>query len=513
MKIEVKVVKWSYHHSAYFLDNILYLEIDKWDDYLFKTTFHAYWGKTSLGEIKITYKGQNENSLTSFHIKKETFPLNGKYCSLGMQMFYEGLMQLETSIKNEILVCLRDCVYNSEIYDEFKSEKAFRASLLRNIDWKYHKQLCNSILNGNAILTPYDIKIEAFKEDDSEPITIKLQSNPDSALPTNIHVLIGRNAVGKTQLLDKIYNPKCKNFYSKVNMDAKEIKKIIYIDLRTTGLTEELRDKIEQLNKLLGIPDPDDPFEMPPIEDTNEYKCYKLFEDLLCNKNKEPNKIEITDTSKIYFKTGLDKCFSRVDWKDRWFEIVKKLYTDPIFKTFDYINHMEDMNYIINNYNIASSGHKHILLILTYIIPLVSERTLVLIDEPETHLHPPLLSSFIRTLSKLLKERNAIAFIATHSPIVLQEVPKSCVSILERDESGLFLRRPERETFAENIGTLTSDVFGYELKNSGFYKLLNDEVESDKSYEKIMEKFGDKLGSEGLSIIAHLINKKSQINK
>lgn len=48
----------------------------------------------------------------------------------------------------------------------------------------------------------------------------------------------------------------------------------------------------------------------------------------------------------------------------------------------------------------------------------------MLIDEPEGHLHPPLLSAFVRALSELLVNRNGVAIIATHSPVVLQEVPR-----------------------------------------------------------------------------------------
>lgn len=59
-------------------------------------------------------------------------------------------------------------------------------------------------------------------------------------------------------------------------------------------------------------------------------------------------------------------------------------------------------------------------------------KTLVLIDEPESHLHPPLLSAFIRALSDLLLDRNGLSIIATHSPVVLQEVPKRCVWKINR---------------------------------------------------------------------------------
>ena len=64
------------------------------------------------------------------------------------------------------------------------------------------------------------------------------------------------------------------------------------------------------------------------------------------------------------------------------------------------------------------------MLILAQLVYLLDEKFLVLIDEPECHLHPPLLASFIQCLSYLLRERNAIAIIATHSPVVLQEVAK-----------------------------------------------------------------------------------------
>ncbi|PJN92440.1 hypothetical protein CNY89_29680, partial [Amaricoccus sp. HAR-UPW-R2A-40] len=72
-----------------------------------------------------------------------------------------------------------------------------------------------------------------------------------------------------------------------------------------------------------------------------------------------------------------------------------------------------------------SSGHAIIILTLTQLVAQVQEKSLVLMDEPESHLHPPLLSAFIRSLSRLLHRQNGVAIIATHSPVVLQEIPRS----------------------------------------------------------------------------------------
>src|SRR5690606_23527220 len=145
---------------------------------------------------------------------------------------------------------------------------------------------------------------------------------------------------------------------------------------------------------------------------------------------------------------------------------------------------------------------------ITRLVETVEERTLVLLDEPEGHLHPPLLSAFTRALSDLLIRRNGVALIATHSPVVLQEVPKSCVSILRRSGSQMAVDRPQLETCGENIGALTREVFGLEVTNSGFHKMLLDAVNEFDNYEDIVEHFNGELGMEAKAIIRALLATK-----
>ncbi|WP_420800346.1 AAA family ATPase [Paenibacillus marchantiae] len=129
----------------------------------------------------------------------------------------------------------------------------------------------------------------------------------------------------------------------------------------------------------------------------------------------------------------------------------------------------------------------------------------MLLDEPEAHLHPPLLSAFIRALSDLLVQRNAIAIIATHSPVILQEVPKSCVWKLRRNGSQLEINRAMAETFGENIESLTSEIFELEITYSDFYKILRDGVEKYGNYEDIVESFNNELGWEAKAILRALL--------
>ena len=158
-----------------------------------------------------------------------------------------------------------------------------------------------------------------------------------------------------------------------------------------------------------------------------------------------------------------------------------------------------------NLFNRMSSGHAVVLLTITKLVETVEEKTLVLLDEPESHLHPPLLSAFTRALSDLLVNRNGVAIIATHSPVVLQEVPKSCVSILRRIRLTANVDRPESETFAENVGVLTREVFGLEVSQSGFHDLLAISVSQGKSYEEIEQEYHYQLGFEGKAILRSMI--------
>ena len=148
-----------------------------------------------------------------------------------------------------------------------------------------------------------------------------------------------------------------------------------------------------------------------------------------------------------------------------------------------------------------SSGHKIVLLTITRLVETVAERTLVLLDEPEAHLHPPLLSAFIRALSDLLINRNGVAIVATHSPVILQEVPRSCVWKLRRSGSISVAERPEIETFGENVGILTREIFGLEVSNSGFHRLLAESVMGTQSYEQVVARFNGELGGEARAIV------------
>ncbi|WP_333745594.1 AAA family ATPase [Streptomyces sp. IBSBF 2950] len=155
-------------------------------------------------------------------------------------------------------------------------------------------------------------------------------------------------------------------------------------------------------------------------------------------------------------------------------------------------------------FSTLSSGHAIVLLTITRLVETVAEKSLVLLDEPEAHLHPPLLASFVRALSDLLTDRNAVAVLSTHSPVVLQEVPSSCVWKVSR-WGRLQPERPSIETYGENVGILTHEIFGLEVRRSGFHAEIDKAVRELGTYEDVLARFSGQLGGEAKGLVRILL--------
>ena len=95
--------------------------------------------------------------------------------------------------------------------------------------------------------------------------------------------------------------------------------------------------------------------------------------------------------------------------------------------------------------------------------------------------------------------QNGVAIVATHSPVVLQEVPAKCVSVISRSGQRVRIRRPRTETFAENVGTLTRKVFGLEVAQSGFYRLLK-QAANGRDFDDVIVEFDQQIGGEGRAL-------------
>ncbi|NLR26661.1 hypothetical protein FV196_11330, partial [Rothia dentocariosa] len=105
---------------------------------------------------------------------------------------------------------MNDIIYkgSSISYRDIEGEQVFKMSLTRDIAFGDIKKTFGYILDGMEPRTEYNIEYSIQHKESLErkedPAIISISVDPEKYAPTNIHVIIGRNGVGKTTILYKI---------------------------------------------------------------------------------------------------------------------------------------------------------------------------------------------------------------------------------------------------------------------------------------------------------------------
>jgi predicted ATPase len=506
-----------------------FLVSDNWDDFGFKTLFELVLfdddgNRIDVGPVKIMRRGMPHGRVelpgTEFDLLTEN------YCSLGQeQNYYESLVANAPDLREQILSSLRDCVFDLTIFEQFASEPAMNASLMRSISERKIRETFRGALTGQVPLTAFHFSYRYPAPQvvvQTKPPRLDFSVYPQSSPPTNIHAIIGRNGVGKTTLLWDIAAVLCRRHGQVSTIERGEVS----FENKKNPFERE-----EKFTRLVTVAfSAFDPFRAPKEGSVNDGDIHYSYIGLKKRINLETSgNTVINDIEEVTFDSDYDNLApQRVELKSeedlvdefsnslancvneprlqRWKNSLALLESDPGFRDLDLLRLAETdaSERLVRAHSLfetLSSGHKVVLLIVTRLVELVDERTLVLFDEPESHLHPPLLSSLVRVLSALLTLRNGAAIIATHSPVVLQEMPRSCVWMLRRSGEVMVAERPLIETFGENVGILTREVFGLEVTQSGFHKMVADAVGQELgSYDRVLDRFNGQLGAEARAI-------------
>lgn len=489
-----------------------FLILDKWDDWgKFRTQFQLavfdYEGvKFAPGSVKIGEFGLQ--GATTREMKKgfraPTLPeefeaLDANHFSLGTnETYYETLNHLPVDLRDKILKGLNDCAYDLDLFERVLDQPVMRDSLLRDISIENVRNRYHRLALGDAELTEFWFEY-AFPDDGNttqSPPVLTFHVKPHSEPPTNVHVLIGRNGVGKTQCLQRIA-------------------RTILISETGSGELRQLGDNQNDwaFAGLVFVSfSAFDKFDLPDARRSD-------LRAAMVSLRIKPTRDDAEAKTKTPVELAQDFYESFVNCREglkaiRWQAAIETLENDPLFAEVEIgslldLPDSELVSEATKVFYALSSGHAIVLLTVTRLVDLIDERTLVLLEEPEGHLHPPLLSAFIRALADLLIKRNGVAIIATHSPVVLQEVPKSCVSVLRRTGNVAIAEEPSMETFGENVGVLTREVFGLEVTTAGFHQMLRHAVEVEGlDYQGVIERFGGQLGAEARAITRALVSQR-----
>jgi predicted ATPase len=489
----------------------VFLTWDNWNDYAFYTLFGIFYvdnnsQRHELGNIKIGHYGQEQNER---QLKKnDSFDfLNESFFSVGLdENYYQALNDLGEEIRDKILNGLNDIARNSDIYLKSAEEEVFKVSFLRAVSPTTIQGQFRRLAFGGVRLTNYNFNFITPSISDVSSMNLSFNVEPDSNPPTNIHILIGRNGVGKTNLIHNMIDSLTENNIAVnkghfISNQVDEIKTPLFANLIciTFSAFDEFDHPPEKKDKSIGIQ-----YSYIGLKDIQEVgqltnpKNPALLKDEFIK-----SIIACKNNSKI----------------EKWKKTINTLESDPIFKDenitslIDTISGTEFKERCSILFDKLSSGHKIVLLTITRLVETLQERSLVLIDEPEAHLHPPLLSSFIRTISELMIDKNAVSIIATHSPVILQEIPRKCVWNLRRSGTVATAERLGIESFGENVGILTQEVFNLEVTTSGFHTILKSIVNNTDTFEEALNLLNNNIGLEAMAILRNLFYQKDKLNE
>ncbi|WP_251516487.1 AAA family ATPase [Oceanobacillus luteolus] len=82
-----------------------------------------------------------------------------------------------------------------------------------------------------------------------------------------------------------------------------------------------------------------------------------------------------------------------------------------------------------------SSGELSLLIRFLDLYEYVEDDSIILIDEPETHLHPKWIREYIERIIEIIGKKRCHVIIATHSPLIVSDVTKECIIAFKKEDN------------------------------------------------------------------------------
>lgn len=195
-------------------------------------------------------------------------------------------------------------------------------------------------------------------------------------------------------------------------------------------------------------------------------------------------KYKSLDTDPFY--KAFEKLVSLLDsLNTRWFTSTETIEVDVNTKELSQVTNLlkyidsckfndDGMNYLSGCIEVSikplSSGEETFLNLFASVYFALSlhahsskDHALLLLDEPDQNMHPEWSRRILFELFQLLnipgEYRSYQLIVSTHSPFIVSDVPKSCVTALTKDDNGYCSIQSFGETFGSNIHTLLTEDF------------------------------------------------------
>ena len=451
------------------------LVADGWGDGYAHVQFNLFYFHTerdydSYGLVKII-KRESEMECSEEHhyyVKDDGLPndflrLPVEFCSLGQdERYYRNIKSRFGDSYESVFMALNDAAVFPQIDDAFRNTKYY-SCLIRENEAERLIREAQLILQGRNVADRYRFKYRfhpIYAENDVE-FEFNFRDKT-RLLPRRIYAVIGKNGVGKTLFVSQLPLD-LSNKDSDAFSPAKPIlSKVISIanstfdNFKKAENTAKLNYFHFGLTKSVGggqIPKTKDDFTAELLAATKKIRLYGRIDHL--------KKV----LNKIVFAEAIDELFVTVSKNDREVLDIDTSKINKLLRTM-------------------SSGESTMLYLFMCLEADIRYDSLILLDEPETHLHPDAIAELLNALDDMLEEYQSCCVMVTHSPLLIRELTSDCVYVMERDDKTVILRKPGVETIGSGLNTITDDIFGSRSVQRNYKKRIS-ELARDYSYEEI----------------------------
>lgn len=479
---------------------VFVLTTNSWDDYGHKVLFHLSYvdtkgNNTQLGQVKILQRtsadGESIELAGTTHLQKSFSRLDGNFISLGQEDdYYKRLHTLSDFESADVLDALRDIAWRPAFASDFEPTTAFRNAMMRENGAHRARRFGAAWASGEPVQEDLAFRYIGSIEGADADVDATFAFDNSDPIPGRIVGIIGRNAVGKTR------------FLASLGADLAQIsrtsaKKLAEREKRFPG-GRPLFTRIIAISYSAF-----DRFKRPPPDSSSSY--------VYCGIRNDKGGLSRASLVETY-RRNQERIRDRGK-QTNWTEYMQAILSDLSEQLTDSLK-AEITNAATKDeaLSLLSSGQSILAHFVTALLAWIQPNSLVLFDEPEMHLHPNAVASLFLMLSDILQEFDSYAVVATHSPVVIQEIPAKRVLVFERVQNVTVARPLLLESFGESVTELTKHVFEtIEIKN--VYRRTLKTLAQEESVEEVMARFDHGLSLNAQAYLLAQYGKKTAKNK
>ncbi len=540
------------------------IELDNWNDFGYCTTYHLHaskrlTGKSTryLGFMNIMKPGQQTSDgiilAKTFKINEEIFtelPDNVITISFSQDL-YRGLsMVLAAKYQRIEFVNALHMLFGEDDprYKDLAEDECFKTSILRSASMdSFALRKGRQYMFDEAVFYDFEkqkIKVYYAKADHEIELDFNSPAGKWSIeeIPYGMIAFIGHNGCGKSTLLyllaKLLYMPPIyrKDLQDEIKLEPNDvgISKLLLFSysafdnflfpgrtisdyrLMAAGVESRegrfvycgVRDVKKEIEGILSKNLPKQGEEVKPEDERIIIKDERLDE----------IKLKPVNTLAAEFDTALTEIIRDNSKNRQWDEMLQRceeklpsLYADISTLSVErgiFGGSVEDA------YMRFSTGVKFFLHTMSHIIAYNEDNSLLLFDEPENHLHPPMLSFMMNEIRIAIRKTHSVMLVSTHSPVILQEMFAKNIYVVDRLGDRLSISKPDTETYGENFGYINNLVFHLNSDISNFHEMFDElykhwNCENIDSVDELIELYQQRLDCDSLScqMVAYLANK------